>query len=543
VSDASAPPGAVAATTTRATRAATRMGAATLTSRLIGFVRIWTITTVLGTTYLGNTYQASSSFSNVVFELLAAGALSAVLVPTFVERLEAGDQPGTERLAGALLGLALVTLGALSVVGVLAAPAIARFLVAANADAAIAGRQQELATFLLRFFIPQIVLYAWGTISTAVLFARRRFVPTAIAPVANTVAVVAALVVFRALHGPTPTLELTGAERLTLALGGTFGVLGFVGVPAVALWRSGFRLVPRLAPTDPALRRLLRLSGWAVLQHAGIGILLGAAIVTGNRVEGGVVAYQFAYVAFLAPYAILAQPVHTTILPDLSLTAARGDDASFARVTRWALDTMAVLTLPVTAAYLALAEPAMQVIAVGGSRGGADRLAAALASLGLGLFAYSAFLLLARAFYARGDSRTPALVALGTAMVGAGVMVIGGAVVEGNARVAALGVGHTTAYVTGAVVLGVLLRRRLGAPLFPTAVGPALALSAVLGAAAWFTARAAAPETRPGRALLVVSLTGLGAAAYWAAHRWLPATRLARPGRARLEDPDMADGT
>ena len=79
------------ATVDRPTRAATRMSVATLASRGIGFVRVWAIAAVLGTTFLGNAYQSSSSVSNVLFELLAAGALSAVLVPTFVHLLDAGE--------------------------------------------------------------------------------------------------------------------------------------------------------------------------------------------------------------------------------------------------------------------------------------------------------------------------------------------------------------------------------------------------------------------------------------------------------------------
>ena len=73
----------------RPTRAAARMSVATLASRGVGFVKVWVIAAVLGATYLGNTYQASSSVSNVLFELLAAGALSAVLVPTFVDLFRA----------------------------------------------------------------------------------------------------------------------------------------------------------------------------------------------------------------------------------------------------------------------------------------------------------------------------------------------------------------------------------------------------------------------------------------------------------------------
>ena len=77
---------------------------------------------------------------------------------------------------------------------------------------------------------------------------------------------------------------------------------------------------------------------------------------------------------------------------------------------------MGILVLPVSAAYLALSLPAMKVIAPASSS--PELLAAALASLGVGLFLYSGFLLLARAFYALGDSRTPALVALGSAVIG-----------------------------------------------------------------------------------------------------------------------------
>src|SRR5206468_12017157 len=99
----------------------------------------------------------------------------------------------------------------------------------------------------------------------------------------------------------------------------------FVAVPSIALHRAGFRLRPRLGRGDPAVNRLLRLSGWAILQHAQIGLLLGAAIVLGNSVEGGTVAYQVAWVFFLAPYGVIAPPIHTAIHNELSLDAARNE--------------------------------------------------------------------------------------------------------------------------------------------------------------------------------------------------------------------------
>jgi putative peptidoglycan lipid II flippase len=359
------------------------------------------------------------------------------------------------------------------------------------------------------------------------------------APIANTVMVVSALIVFRVVAGPDPGLDLTLAEKLILALGGLLGVAGFVGVPVVALVRSGFRFRPRLVRPDARLRRLLHLSAWAVFQHAGIGILLGTAIVMGNRVEGGVIAYQFAFVAFMAAYSILAQPVLTTILPDISLDANRGDATDFADRVRWSLDRMAILVLPVSAAFLALSLPAMKAIAPGSSD--PELLAAALASLGAGLFVYSAFMLLARAFYALGDSRTPALVALGGAVVGSVVEIVGVSSVDsGPARVAMLGIGHSTAYLLAATVLFVGLRARLGHPLFPHSFWRALGLSAVLGVAAWAVEHAIGPGKRLETIGVLLVLCALGLGFYVLMLRVLPRRADRRAAALEPTDPDVA---
>lgn len=496
------------------TRAATRMGAATLLSRSVGFVRVWMIAAVLGTTYLGNTFQATTSVSNVLFELLAAGALSAVLVPTFVHHLEAGEQEETERLASGILGVALVGLGVVTVIALAAAPAIARLLTTGAPTPKIAAQQESLATFFLWFFIPQVMFYGWGTVSTALLYAKRSFALPAIAPIANTFVLVISLAIFWVLHGSNGNLELTLAEKLVLSLGATIGVLGFVGVPAVALHRSGFRLRPRLMARDERLRSLMRLSGWAVLQHMGIGILLGATLVLGNRIEGGVVAYQFAFVLFLAPYAIMAHPVQTAIQPELTLDAERNDNRGFARGVRWAADSMALLVIPVSAAFVALAVPAMRAITVDSQHHNVELLAAAIASLGIGLFPYSVFLLFARALYARGDSRTPAIVALVTACIGATFMTVASYTSHGSGRVLALGYGHSLAYLLGALTLGFVLHRRVHAPLFPKALPLALIVSAVLGTAAWGLFRALGATGRVETIALLAAVGVAGAAIY-----------------------------
>lgn len=492
-------------------RAAAGMGAIALASRLIGFVRVLVVAAVLGTTFLGNAFQSANSVSNVLFELLAAGALSAVLVPAFVKLLDDGDQQAAEEVAGGVLGVAMAVLGGLSLVGVVAAPLLARALTLGVPDD-VAADQRELVTFLLRFFVPQVVLYAAGTIATAILHALRRFAVAAAAPIGNTVVMVASLLAFRAAAGPSPDLQLSSGERWILVVAGSGGVIAFVGSLLLTCAAAGFRLRPRWPRGDSRVGEVLRHSGWGVVLHTGAGILLGASIVAGSGIEGGVVAYQVGWVFFLGPYAVLAQPLHTAILPELVSEAVEPDRARFRSSVRWALERMGLLVLPVSAVMVVVALPAMRLVAFGESaETGAPLLAAALASLAVGLFPYSAFLLLARAFYALGDSRTPGVVSVVVASGGAAAMAVGVQLTEGTARIAVLGGAHSAAYAIGSLVLARQLAIRAGGVVRPAAVGRLVLSSAVAGAVAWFVTRPLLDRgTDAGDLLAVLGATVVG---------------------------------
>lgn len=489
-------------------RAAAGMGAITAVSRVLGFVRVLVVLVVLGTTYLGNAFNSANLVSNVLFELLVAGALSAVLVPTFVNLLEAGDRRGAEEVAGGVLGVALAILGAVTVVGIVAAPALSRLLTI-GVDPAAADAQRDLVTYLLRFFMPQLMLYAAGTIATAVLYAYRRFAVTAAAPIGNTVVMIACLVAFRVVAGPDPGLELSTLERGLLVAAATGGVIAFVASLLVACAAAGFRLRPRWSVSDPRVRELLTHSGWGVALHTVGGLLLGGAVVAGAGVEGGVVAYHSAWVFFLAPYGILAQPIHTAVLPEL-VTEARDDGlAQVAASLRWAQERIALFVLPVTAAMVALALPGMRLLEYGAvTEDGPELLAAALAGLAVGLYAYSVFLLFARGYYSLGDSRTPGVVALGCGVVGVVGMALSAVALDGAVLVAGLGLSHSVSYGVGAVVLGRGLARRTGHAIGSPVIVRIAAVAAAAGAAAWAGAEAFA-DAEAGRVVQAAVVAAL----------------------------------
>jgi putative peptidoglycan lipid II flippase len=163
----------------------------------------------------------------------------------------------------------------------------------------------------------------------------------------------------------------------------------------------------------------------------------------------------------------------------------------------------------------------MQVAAFGQATraGGVGLLAIALATLAIGLYTYSTFLLFARAYYALGDARTPAFVAVVSALAGIGVMVAGGVLTSGRTTVAFLGLGHTVAYAVGAVVLWLGLARRLGHRVVPASLGRAVVVTAPLAAAAWALVRVIDPAGRLATALLVAGIVVVAGAVYVVALR------------------------
>ena len=448
-------------------RAAGRMALATVVSRGTGFVRTVTVAAVLGATYLGNTYQSTNAVPNLVFELVVAGALQAVLVPVVVERLDRGREDAT-RAASAVLGATTAVLGVLTVLGVVLAPWIVRGLTAGVADADVREQQVELGTFLLWCFLPQVVFYGVNLVSTALLNASGRFSLPAIAPTVNNVVVVVAYLAFAWMRGGAPpSLDLTRPEVLVLGLGTTLGVVAFCLVPFAGARRAGFDLRLRWEPRHPAVGRVVRQGVWAGGYLAASQVVLVVMLVLANSVEGGVVVQQLAYVLFLLPVSLLAVPVVTTAFPALTRLAGREAWPAYRgeviRAARIVVGSATVATIVLVSGRGVLAD----LVSLGNAAVATSEVARAIAGFALGLPAFAAVLLLTRASYARGDVRSPTVVAV----LVAGVAALAATVLARSApddwRIAAIGAGHALAQSVGAIALvGILvrdLRRRVGA--------------------------------------------------------------------------------
>lgn len=446
-------------------RSTATMMALALASRLTGMVRNVVVVAVLGVTFLGNTYQSANTVPNLLFELIAAGVLQAVLIPTLVELAAHGEEDEAEHVARSVLGLAGLALAALAAVGLVLAPFVMRVLVSGVQDAAVRRDEIHLGTILLWFFLPQVVLYAANMVATGVLNSKGHFAVPVFAPLLNNVVVIASYLLFAWMRqGAKPSLDLSGAQITVLGLGTTLGVVTFCMAPVIAAARSGTTLWPRFDWRHPGVRRVARLGGWAAAFLAATNVLLGTVLVLANHVEGGVVAWNLGFTVFTLPHALIALPVLTALFPTMARHAASGDEDAYQRAVVSGVRAISYLVLPAAAAMVTLALPMARVLRFGAYEPGAvASVAAATAAFGPGLLGYGTFLFLARALYARGDTRTPALVNLAVVAGGSIVMAMTFFVVHGSARLAALAGAHSGAYLVGAAALYLIVRSRAGA--------------------------------------------------------------------------------
>lgn len=503
-------------------RGAAAITVATAVSRVTGLVRVVVVAAAMGTTFLANTYQTANTAPNLVFELVAAGVLTSVFVPTFVEYLVKGQRDEGWRAADALTSVALAGLVVLAALLALGAPFVMRALTIGVEDQALRAREVSLGATFLRLFAPQIVFYGAGMIMTGALHAHRKFALPAIAPIFNNVVVIGVYLTYAAMRrGRPPSVEgITSAETFVLGAGTTLGVVAMTLCLIPQLTRLGWRFRFVFDVAHPAVRRGARLGAWALGYAGGYQAGLIVVLMLANRVEGGVAAYQWAYTFFYLPHALFAVPIFSVLFTAMSEHVARADEEGLVERLRDGLAMLSFLLIPMAAAIVATAVPLARLTLEFGAmtEEGTDLVARVLVAFAVGLPTYSAFLVFTRGYYARGDTRTPALVNAATVAVSSasGAWLFFQLPVEW--AVPGLALGHSIGFAGGSAVLARLFLRRAstdGGARASAAILRSIGATAPALAVMLFVAAAAPAGGKTGSLVAVVVTALTGAAVYF----------------------------
>jgi putative peptidoglycan lipid II flippase len=500
----------------RLVRSSAVVGLGTALSRVTGLLRTIALAYALGATLVAEGYNLANTTPNMVYDLLLGGILSATLVPVFVDRFDADDDDGVS----AVVSVAAIGLAVLTVVAVAAAPLIFD-LYTWQRDPADAKQAADIGVPLLRFFLPQVFFYGLTALGSALLNARRRFAAAAFAPVLNNVVVIAVLVAFARMAGRAPTVdEVTHdtAQLWLLGLGTTAGIATMALVLWPAVGRAGIRLRWRPRWRDPAVRKVLSLSGWTFGYVLANQVALVIALALAGQEAGGVSWYTYAFIFFQLPYGLFAVSVMTTVTPELAEAAAAGDRSRFRE--RFALGgrLMTLVVLPSSIGLAVLARPLVNVLLGRGSFTAADAAGTAetLAWFAAGLVFFSVYLYALRGFYALHDTRTPFLINLGENVVN---VVLAFALV-GRYGVPGLAAAYSAAYLVAAVVALAALRARVGGLGGRALVGPVARMAvaaAVMGAVVVGLGRTVGGSTGTDGVVRITVSVVAGAAVYFGA--------------------------
>lgn len=437
----------------------------TLVSRVSGFGRVLAVAAVLGSGLLGDVYQTANLIPNLLFELVAAGVLQAVLLPSFVEASRTGGRRALGSAVRAANGVVLLALGGIAALGMLLSPFLTRIMVASEPSAAVSHDKLRVMVPMVLVFVPQLICYGLASVTSAALNARGRFVAAALSPAVNNIVVIGACVWFRAArHGAVANLHLSSGQFAIIAGGTTFGVLAYSITPAIMLRADRVHWWPTWEPHHPAVVSMRSSFGWATLSIVGTLVPTGVALAVGNGAPGGVAVFVYAFAFYVLPHALVAVPLATTLAPRVADRWQVGDldtaRASIAGAMRLAVP-MLVLG---GAGMVALAWPLARAAAFGQTASqGLAPIAHTLAAFGPGLLGYGVAFVMTRVLFSIGDVRIASLLMIGGAVLGVAWMLIGSALMAPSERATALAIGYGLSQTVAAVLLTGRVHRTTGA--------------------------------------------------------------------------------
>ena len=455
------------------------ISAATLASRILGFIRDMVIAKFFGTGVRAQAFVVAFRIPNLMRSLVGEGGTNSAVVPVLSRLHEQGETEEFWQVANCLLNILIVLLMGLVLLGILFAP----YIVRAIAPGFIQNPEKLYLTIrLARLLFPYLLLISLSAYAMAVLNSLKNFSLPALAPcMLNISLIVSALIFCPRLKEPVDGLVIG------VLIGGTLQLI--IQVPLLlkkGLFkkRKTFRLIH---PKVKEIGRLFlpRTLGIAVYQLNLFvdTIFASLALIVG---EGAPAALQFANRIVQFPLALFGVALAQAALPTISGLAAKKDFTQIKDTVTFSLRSVFTMMVPATVGIMILARPLVKVIF---ERGSFTTYSTGVTSFALlfyclGLTGYAGTKMLANCFYSLKDTFTPSRIAA----IALGINVILNLILMRPLKMGGLALATAISVTVNFVLLLLILRKRIGkfGRLLPTLAKVILAAT-IMGAAAWFT--------------------------------------------------------
>lgn len=379
-------------------RAAGVLGSATMLSRIMGMVRDMVVSRLFGAGLATDAFFAAFQIPNMLRRFFAEGALTSAFVPTFSATLNQRGEEDARELANVCFTLLTIVMAAITLAGIVFSPWIVGLMFPGFK---LVPGKFELTVLLNRLMFPYIFFISLVALCMGILNTLRHFFTPAVSTVFLNVSMILGALLLRVYFEVPITALAVG-----VLIGGCIQLIMQLPV----LWKMGFPFRLNFDFSNPEVRRIALLMLPATF---GVGVyylnITVSAILASLLPQGSVSYLYYAQRLFEFPQGIFTVSVAQAVLPSMSRQAAGGDLAGMKESLSFGLRLTLFITIPAMAGLLVCSTPIFSLLFMGGAFDYATAVNSAQAlfyySLGLSFVAMTR--VLAPAFYALKDTRTP----------------------------------------------------------------------------------------------------------------------------------------
>jgi putative peptidoglycan lipid II flippase len=430
------------------------MAGATLLSRLLGMVREMVYARFMGDGWVAGAFQFAFTVPNLFRRLLGEGALTAAFIPIFKEKEKTHGEKEMWRAANAVISglvVAASLLVALVLIGLSLALAMHQF-----------DEKTGLMLRLLRVMFPYMFLVCLAAAFMGMLNARGHFfIPAMGAAMLNIVMIASVLFLAPRMAPDLPKEDRLPHQIFALAIGVLAAGVAQAAFQLPTLWRDGFRYRWVAPWGEETVRRVVYKMIPGTIGVAAFQINVTLVLAMAFWINPQIVAsFNYAVRLMELPQGMFGISLATYLLPALSGLAAEKNFTEFRATLRHGLGTLLFLNWLAAILLVVLAEPIVRLIFEHGqfTVASTERATLALMCLAPGLVAFSTVNILARAFFALGDTQTPmkiSIVCLVFNFLLAAALVV-------PLRQGGLGLANTATSICNVWLLTFALRKKLG---------------------------------------------------------------------------------
>ena len=385
-------------------RASLFMIATLIASRFLGWLRLSVIGARFGETPQLDAFWAAFRIPDTLFNLLVAGALASAFIPVFTSYLAKEREDEAWRVASSVMNAIVLLLVGFSAVMWILAPILVPIL-APFPD----PEQRETAIRLSRIMLLSPIFMGLSALFTGILNSYRQFLSGATAPLVYNFVII----LFAVFASPFLGIEALAWGTVAGAL-----MMWLVQVPELTFRRTRYKLALDLG--HPGVREIVRLTIPRTLALGAVNLIfIVDTFLAAKMAEGSLTALLYAQQLMQLPLGVFSIAISAAVFPTLAHYASLGLQARMRDVLQTAIRWILFLTLPTVVMMIVLRRPIVNLLFQYGNFGPQAREFTQEAFLfySLGLAGHALIQILARAYYASKDTRTPlalTLISIGT---------------------------------------------------------------------------------------------------------------------------------